>query len=303
MRTSGVAEASPPCPTVGTLLSYGTRLLSEAGIEIAARETAWILEVALGRSVLDLRLNASDRVHERDRTRAIDLLTRRAAREPLQYVLGTQEFCGRCFRVTSEVLIPRPETELLIDEVVRRVPADQCGVMIDIGTGSGCVAVTLAGRFENARIMAIDLSRGALDVARGNAEEHGLSDRIEWLQGDVLSPLRYDRLAGKVCVIVANPPYIPDAELDRLQPEIACYEPRLALNGGPDGLHVHRRIIAEAKDYLASGGVLALEVGIGQAEAVQSEVERVGGYTPGGVRADHAGIERIVTALREARCD
>lgn len=206
MRIDGVTEELLAGPTVGTLLSYGTRLLCDAGIEAAAREAAWILESALGRSALTLRLNACDLVHERDRARAVELLTRRATREPLQYVLGTQEFCGRLFRVMSNVLIPRPETELLIDEVVRRVPTDQSGIMIDIGTGSGCLAITLAGRFENARIVAIDMSRGALDVARCNAAEHELSDRVDWVQGDVLSALRQERLMGKVCVIVANPP-------------------------------------------------------------------------------------------------
>ena len=280
------------------LLAYGIRLLREAGIETAPREAVWILEVALSRSELDLRLNADEPVGDRDRRRAIAMLARRAAREPLQYLLGSQEFCGRDFRVTPAVLIPRPETELLVQRILDCLPGNHAGVVVDIGTGSGCVAVTLAHHYPHARMVAIDLSSDALAVARDNAASQGVEDRIEWMQGDVCKPLAELGVEGTVSVIVANPPYIPDGELDRLQPEVARHEPRMALAGGPDGMSIFRRLIADGRDFLADQGILSVEVGFGQAGAVRRELEVAGGYASAETTRDRAGIERIVTARR-----
>ncbi len=279
-------------------MAHGVRLLTDAGIETAAQEAVWILESVLSLRPLELRLHPERSLPPVDRDRILALLERRSAREPLQYLLGTQEFFGRSFHVTSAVLIPRPETELLIHEVLRRAPVGRTCLIADIGTGSGCLAVTLALQLPQCGILAVDRSSDALAVAKQNAVRHGVSDRIRWFQGDLFDPFHGLDLEGRVSVVVANPPYIPDGELDRLQPEVRRYEPRLALAGGPDGVDVHRNITVQARNYLEAGGILVMEVGIGQADLVVEELARAGGYSPGCVTKDEAGIGRMVTAVR-----
>ncbi len=298
MSVTSPADRVPGMASVGRCLSQGRRILAQAGIETAAQEAVWILQAVLCLSPLELRLNGHRSLNAGESARLSELFARRAAREPLQYLLGSQEFCGYPFEVTPSVLIPRPETELLVQEVVQQRPSDHNGVIVDVGTGSGCLAVTLALRFSQAQLIAVDLSPAALEVAKRNAARYLVKDRIEWLEGDLLTPLAGRRGRNAVSVIVANPPYIPDEELDRLQPEVARYEPRLALAGGVDGLQVHRRLIAQAGDLLASGGLLVMEVGMGQAEAVLGEVRASGRFQAGNMRTDQAGIERVVTAIR-----
>lgn len=298
MSVTSPADRVPGMASVGRCLSQGRRILAQAGIETAAQEAVWILQAVLCLSPLELRLNGHRSLNAGESARLSELFARRAAREPLQYLLGSQEFCGYQFEVTPSVLIPRPETELLVQEVVQQRPSDHNGVIVDVGTGSGCLAVTLALRFSQAQLIAVDLSPAALEVAKRNAARYLVKDRIEWLEGDLLTPLAGRRGRNAVSVIVANPPYIRDEELDRLQPEVARYEPRLALAGGVDGLQVHRRLIAQAGDLLASGGLLVMEVGMGQAEAVLGEVRASGRFQAGNMRTDQAGIERVVTAIR-----
>ncbi len=298
MSAPVLVDTSRDIPTVASLVRMGRQRLREAGIETAEREIYWMLEAVLGLAPLTARLEGGRPVDPMAAAQLVQLVTRRAAHEPLQYILGTQEFFGREFRVSPAVLIPRPETELLVREVLTGVPADHTGVIVDVGTGSGCLAVTLAVERPQASVWAIDLSRAALEVAQGNAEPYGVRARVTWLEGDLLAPLSGRGLERAVSVIVANAPYIPDAELDRLQPEVLHYEPRLALAGGPDGLALVRRVIAEATPYLAPGGLLALEVGIGQAEAVCGELALTGAFAPGVIRVDEGGIDRVVAATR-----
>jgi release factor glutamine methyltransferase len=225
------------------------------------------------------------------------LIARRAAREPLQYLLGTQEFCGLDFQVTPAVLIPRPETELLVQEVIRLGTLKPGSIVVDVGTGSGCVAVTLATILRDVRIVAIDRSPAALAVARANAAKHGVADQIEWLEGDLFSPLS-ERYARRVDVIVSNPPYIAEANWAGLQPEVRLFEPRMALVSGPRGTEFHERLLREAQPFLTAGGSLMMEIGQGQASVVRRIAERVGGYGPLRTVEDAAGIERIVIASR-----
>lgn len=298
MSVTSPADRVPGMASVGRCLSQGRRILAQAGIETAAQEAVWILQAVLCLSPLELRLNGHRSLNAGESARLSELFARRAAREPLQYLLGSQEFCGYPFEVTPSVLIPRPETELLVQEVVQQRPSDHNGVIVDVGTGSGCLAVTLALRFSQAQLIAVDLSPAALEVAKRNAARYLVKDRIEWLEGDLLTPLAGRRGRNAVSVIVANPPYIPDEELDRLQPEVARYEPRLALAGGVDGLQVHRRLIAQAGDLLSNEGLLVMEVGMGQADTVLGEVRASGRFQAGNMRTDQAGIERVVTAIR-----
>lgn len=296
MSVAARVMAPAPFATVGASAEEGSRQLSTAGIDTAAQEIWWLLEHVLGASPLALRVHADRRLSPAAQAQLAALVQRRVAREPLQYLLGTQEFCGRSFEVTPAVLIPRPETEGLIRAVQARLPDNHRGTLVDVGTGSGCLAVTLALAYPASRIIATDLSAAALAVARRNATRHGVADRITWYEGDLLTPLAQGELRQTVSVVVANPPYIPDAELDRLQPEVARYEPRLALAGGADGLTIYRRLIPEAAAYLVIGGILAMEVGMGQAQAVRRIVSEAGPYGGANILPDDAGIERLVVA-------
>ncbi|MFO0774416.1 MAG: peptide chain release factor N(5)-glutamine methyltransferase [Nitrospiraceae bacterium] len=298
--TSGPPDRrrSSDSTSLADLLRSSRRALHDAGIDSADQEAVWLLSAALSLTPLDIRVHADRHVDDDAVARAQVLVTRRVAREPLQYILGTQEFCGREFSVTPAVLIPRPETELLV-RIAREAIADRANpVLMDVGTGSGCLAVTLACMLPTARIFAIDYSPAALDVAQRNAARYGVRERIEWIHSDLLSACAERCHDRDVSVLVANPPYIPDAELDRLQPEVARHEPRLALAGGPDGLSIFRRLIAEAPRYLADGATIAIEIGQGQAEAAAEALAAVSAYESIHVVRDDAGIDRVMVARR-----
>lgn len=190
-----------------------------------------------------------------EKARYNELLALRAGGVPLPYLTGKMEFYGLEFTVTSDVLIPRPETEMLVERALEREPQ----TAVDVGTGSGCVAVALAVHLPHARIWATDISRAALRVAAENARCHGVADRILFLQADLLSPLR-----GPVDLIVSNPPYIAAEEWDSLPASVREYEPRQALDGGPGGLQIIRRLLEDAPRLLRPGGAMLIEIGAGQ---------------------------------------
>ena len=288
----------PELKTVGGLVAWARQSLVQAGIHNGAQEAMWLLEHALGLRRHQL-VSESDRVVVSDVcARAESLIARRATREPLQYLLGTQEFCGLEFAVSPAVLIPRPETELLVRHVVAYVQAVSDATIVDVGTGSGCVAITLATCLKGRRVLAIDRSPEALAVAQRNAMRHAVRDQIEWLEGDLLAPLSERMAADSVHVIVSNPPYISETDWAGLEPEVRVFEPRMALIGGEQGTEFHERLLRESRKLLVSGGLLAMEIGAGQAAAVQRLAEQVGGYAALEVIEDAAGIERVVMAQR-----
>ncbi len=295
---SRAAEVRPT--TLAGLLREGVSILSGGGIQNAEHEAVWIMDFALGASRLTLRLEGQRQVTAEDRSRAMELFGRRAAREPLQFILGTQEFCGLEFEVGPAVLIPRPETELLVEEVRRHGFAVPHPIVADIGTGSGCVAVALAHALPSASLYATDLSPAALDLARSNARRHAVEHRVVFLKGDLFEPLRGRGLEGRLAAVVSNPPYIADGEVADLPPEVGSFEPKLALAGGVDGLAIHRRLLDEAPEFLAPGGLLALEVGLGQADRLRHRALLGGGYGRIQTTPDAAGIERVVCILRSA---
>ena len=284
--------------TLGEAIAEARRLLERAGIESAGQEAFWIMEHAL-------RLPAHQVLADRDRllspaelVAARGLVGRRVGREPLQYILGTQEFCGLEFSVNSTVLIPRPETELLVEYAAQRILAEQEAIIVDVCTGSGCIAVAIARLRPCARVLATDLSNASLDVARQNAIRHAIGERITWLEGDLLKPLAEQGLEGRIDVIVSNPPYIAEAEWLTLQPEVRLFEPRAALVAGPQGTELHERLLQDAGQYLSPGGVLIMEIGAGQARAIRRIVERIPGYRFHRLVYDAAGLERIVIIER-----
>lgn len=285
--------------TIRDLWHAGEVMLEKAGISNSKNQTVWILESALGLDRLTLHLRKNDEVEEPRLSRTVALFERRASREPLQYVLGTEEFCGLDFGVTPDVLIPRPETELLV-EVIRRTCADISEPLIaDIGTGSGCVAIALARALPQARFYATDRSPQALVLAQENAKRHGVRDRVTFMRGDMFSPLHDRRLQGQLIAIVSNPPYIPHGDLMALEPEVRLFEPRHALDGGNDGLAFHRRLVWEAPTFLKKGGLLAMEVGQGQASLVSGLAQTGQNYYNVRTFLDIAGIGRVVLAKKK----
>lgn len=288
----------PELKTVGALVAWARQSLVQARVSNGAQEAMWLLGHALEVRSHQL-VSLADRLVSPDVWGRVEtLVARRVAREPLQYLLGTQEFCGLEFSVSPAVLIPRPETELLIHHVVDHVHTLSDATIVDVGTGSGCVAITLAARLNGRRILAIDRSSEALGVAQVNATKHGVRDRIEWLEGDLLEPLRDLQGADSVDVIVSNPPYISESDWAGLEPEVRVFEPRMALVGGKEGTEFHERLLRESWEFLVPGGLLIMEMGAGQAPIVRQLVEQIGGYAGLRIIEDAAGIERVVMAQR-----
>lgn len=284
--------------TLGEVIDEARRMLEQAGIDSAGQEAFWIVEHVL-------RLPAHLLVADRDRllshaellaTRG--LIERRVSREPLQYILGTQEFCGLEFDVNSAVLIPRPETELLVEYVVQRISVERQATIVDVCTGSGCIAVAIARLRPRARVIATDLSNPSLDVARQNATRHAVCGRITWLEGDLLGPLAKQEMEGRIDVIVSNPPYIAEADWAMLQPEVRLFEPRGALVAGPQGMELHERLLQEGGRYLSPGGALIMEIGAGQARVIRRIVDQIPGYRFHRLVYDAAGLERVVIVER-----
>jgi release factor glutamine methyltransferase len=272
--------------------------LAQAGIPNARHEALWILEYALGVPRLQLHMNPDTPVDSETCRRAGALVQRRASREPIQYVLGSQEFLGLDFIVRPEVLIPRPETEFLVEETITLLRSETRPVILDVGTGSGCLAISLAVNLPQAVLIATDKSVVALHIARLNALRHGVSPRILLMAGDLLSHLLSRNLAGKVTAIITNLPYISHEEWDHLSPDVKDFEPRLALDGGPDGLDVYRRLLDAAPGVMSSEGFMIMEVGRGQADLLCRELSITRAFNILKVRSDSQGIPRVVSVQR-----
>ena len=275
---------SGPVWTPLELVRWTTAYFERYAVPTPRLDAELLLAHALGVTRIDLYLRFEETVPESRRAPFRDLVRRRAAeRVPVAYLVGEREFWSLPFEVTPETLIPRPDTETLVRAVVELAPRS----VADIGTGCGAIALALAKELPEARVVGAELAPGALEVARRNGERLGLAERVEWVLCDALAGLE-----GPFEAIVSNPPYVPTAELEGLAPELR-HEPRVALDGGPDGRRLIGRLVAEAPALLAPDGVLALEVGIGQAAGVATALKRAGAN---GVetRKDLAGIERVV---------
>jgi release factor glutamine methyltransferase len=269
-------------------LAAATTTLARAGVDTPRVDAEWLLAglLGVGRATLALELDAG---LDAETARRYDAaVRRRAAREPLQHILGWEGFRGLRLRVTPDVLVPRPETETLVEWSLELMPAPRLAV--DVGAGSGCIACAIAAERPAARVVAIDRSPAAAAVARTNAEALGLGDRIDVVVADLLAPLG----AAGADLIVANLPYIPTSTLATLSPEVTRHEPVAALDGGADGLAEIRRLIATAGSRLAVGGVLVLETAGGTQTSVVVALMRTAGFTEVATRADLPGVERFV---------
>lgn len=311
--------------TVGLALAGAVDSLRAAGVENAQAEAAWLLAHALGVPRGKLALRMGEALPPDAAAAFAARVARRRAREPLQYILGTQPFCGLDLMVDARVLIPRPETELLVERVAaalarrhagdggssdagRAVAAGAPPRIADVGTGSGCIAVALAVRLPSAEVDAIDVSADALAVARANAERFAVADRIGFLEADVLrSDFRLP--TAPYDAIVSNPPYIAAGELGLLQPEVRQYEPLVALAPHPEGpagapgddpLIFYRRLGELAAAGLALGGILAVELAAGRAGVATDAVRRAAAGALGDAQlfADASGIARVAMLRR-----
>jgi release factor glutamine methyltransferase len=274
--------------------------LEAAGVQTARFDAEVLLRHALGRDRAWLLAHIRDDFDDERGGVFERAVERRALREPLQHITGRQEFWGLDFLVTPDVLIPRPETELVVETALVAASKRNAPVtIVDLCTGSGCIAVSLARELTSARIFATDTSAKALDVARENARRQGVSGGIRFLEGDLFGPLEELEIRGGVDIVVSNPPYIPSGDRSVLQPEVRDYEPVAALFAGPDGTEIHRRIIGQASRFLERGGSLIMEMGIGQAEKLRQAVCESGSYDAPRVLKDLAGIERVIEARKK----
>lgn len=273
------------------LLNWTKGYLAGKGVVNARLEAEWMLSAATGLDRVGLYLNFEKPLNDDELAVFRAMVTRRAKREPLQHILGSQEFCGFDFEVSADVLVPRFDTELLVSEALEMVPA--ATAVLDIGTGSGCIAIVLSKHLPGAKVVAVDLSEQALVVARRNALKNGAD--VEFLSGSLFEPV-----SGRTFdLIISNPPYIPTADIDTLEPEVRFWDPLQALDGGADGLDFYRKLIPAATDFLRPDGALLLEIGIGQARDVADIFRDCGGYGQVGTKHDMGGIERIVYARRK----
>ncbi|MCP3678388.1 MAG: peptide chain release factor N(5)-glutamine methyltransferase [Deltaproteobacteria bacterium] len=289
--------------TVGDGLAWAGASLEEAELEEPVVEAEYLLAALLDYTKGELYLNRTRRMSSAESSAFRSAVERRSSGEPPQYIIGEQEFRGLAFKVNSDVLIPRPETELLVEEVVAVLrgrkwvgESEESPLVIDLCTGSGCIAVTVAHEIEWVRCIATDLSASALEVAKDNAISHGVDEMVTFKEGDLFAPIDQSDMKGQVEIIVSNPPYVPRGDIAALQPEVSSFEPRTALDGGEDGLGLIRRIVAGAPRYLAVNGTLILEIGYGQAENVRAIFEESDSSWTVEVKRDYAGIERIVKA-------
>jgi release factor glutamine methyltransferase len=276
--------------TIGAALAEAEARLAAAGVETPRVDAEWLLAGILDVGRTALAVNARRPLMEMTAERYADAVRRRAEREPLQQILGWEEFRGLRLRVTPDVLVPRPETETLVEWALQLLPAPSARRLrvADVGTGSGCIACALSVARRDLDVVGIDLSPTAAEVARANART--LGPPLQVIVANLTTPLR----SGSLDAIVANPPYVTDEQASALPPEVARHEPRLALAGGPDGLAVVMRVVDDAPRVLRAGGVIVMETGgAAHVEAVATRL-RAHGFGDVRSRADLAGVTRFV---------
>lgn len=282
----------PAAATVSALVDKGARRLGLSGIPSARLDAELLLAHAIGADRTAIHTRAGALVSAAATVAYDDMLERRAAREPLAYIVGYKEFWSMDFCVTPAVLIPRPETEVAVEVALELLRSTESGdsTVCDVGTGSGCIAVALARELPHVAVVGVDVSVAALEVAQANAVQHGVDDRIELIAGDLLSAVRDRRFD----VVITNPPYVASGEIGGLEPELRR-EPAGALDGGADGLAIIRRLFVQVAEVLKPGGWLVMEIGADQGAAVVA-IAAASGFGDVSLRDDYAGQPRVLVA-------
>ena len=276
------------------LLKKSIEYIQSKGIKEAKLDTELIFSEVLNYDRMMLSLSFTREITEAEKEKIREMLKKRAVDKlPVQYILGYEEFYGRRFEVNKAVLIPRPETERLVEECIKRLTETNGKFVLDIGAGSGAIGVSIAKELPNTKVLACDLSEDALEVAKLNAEKLEATN-IKFIKSDVFSEIKYKEFD----LIVSNPPYIPQEEYENLQVEVKLHEPQMALTDTKDGYYFYKKISREAPNYLKSGGVLAFEVGYNQSEEIKLFMEKQG-FKNVVVIKDYEGIDRMVIGVKE----
>lgn len=281
--------------SVASFLQWATGVLTEAEVDSPRLDAELLLAEALTVSREALYIDPDRKLNSSQGNLANRLVERRTGREPMAYILRQREFWGRAFQVDPYVLIPRPETEILIEAFLKwnkKIEPKRPIRILDIGTGSGAIAVTLACEIPDCQVVATDISAQALAVAKTNAKTHGVDKRIQFIEDNIFPAKPQEKFDA----ILSNPPYIESDEISRLMPDVGAYEPVIALDGGPEGLDCYRRMIPASKDFLNDAGVLMLEIGHDQANAVVELFPQ--GFSTPIVLQDYSGCNRVVLAER-----
>ena len=286
--------AKPDEPwTIGRLLDWTAKFLAQKGSEFPRLDTEVLLSHALGCKRIELYTRYEELATDEARARFKDLIRKRLEGCPVAYLVGRKEFFSLEFEVSPAVLIPRPDTETLVVEAIRLAKEMPEPSVLDIGTGSGAIAIAFAKRHKGAKATATDISPDALAVAQRNAAKHGLAERVRFLQGDLFEPLGTEE---RFDFILSNPPYIAHEDIPTLATGVRDYEPHLALDGGPGGYAVFDRLIREAPGYLKPGGYLIVEIGAPQEGLARQRIESQPGYELGPTIKDGVGHPRVLRA-------
>jgi release factor glutamine methyltransferase len=283
--------------TIQKLLSWVTEYFTGKSIDSPRLSAEWLLCYVLGLKRIELYTQFNKIVGQEQLSQLHELVKRAGAHEPIAYLTGKKEFYSLEFEITKDCLIPRPETELLVEraiEFLRTRNGEQ--FICDLCTGSGCIAVAIARNFANCRIVATDISDAALAVAEKNVAKHGLMNRIKLLQGDLFEPVISGLGPAKFDLIVCNPPYVSEPEYQKLAPNVKDFEPKSALAAGNDGLDIIKKIIADAGQYLKPTGTLMLEIGNEQANAVRNLLETAGYFGDVKIEKDYSNLNRLAIA-------
>jgi release factor glutamine methyltransferase len=284
--------------TIQKLLSWVTEYFTGKGIDSPRLSAEWLLCYVLGIKRIELYTQFNKVVGQEQLSQLHELVKRAGAHEPIAYITGKKEFYSLEFEITKDCLIPRPETELLVEraiEFLRTRNGEQ--FICDLCTGSGCVAVAIARNRANCRIVATDISDAALAIAEKNIARHGLMNRIKLLQGDLFEPVIAGLGPAKFDLIVCNPPYVSEPEYEKLAPNVKDFEPKSALTAGKDGLDIIKKIIADANQHLKPTGTLMLEIGNEQGNAVQKLLETAGYFGDVKIDKDYSNLDRLALAV------
>jgi release factor glutamine methyltransferase len=280
------------------ILNQAVEKLKLAGIDRPRTNVELLLGAVLNKSKVDLYLDR-DRILTSDEIDQFhQCIKERISGRPVQYIIGTVEFFGLEFKVDQRVLIPRPETETLVEVVIEQLANKEKPRIIDLGTGSGAIAISLAANLKSSFIYATDVSKEALEVAKENALRNKVESQIEFLWGDLFEPLKKGNFEGQIDCVVSNPPYVSKDELETLPKEVKDYEPIVALESEKDGLFFHKKIIESSLDFLSKGGILAMEVGLGQANKVADLIRNQKDLKKTEIKKDLGGIKRIVVSRK-----